>query len=84
MIPTVVLVLLAVGFLAALARVVRGPSVADRATAADVCLLCAVSAICVVAVVVGEPALLTAALVATIVGFLATLSLARLVRREGS
>lgn len=82
MILAAISVLLAVGFLAGLGRVVRGPSVADRAIAADVCLLCVVGALAVLAVALEEPALLTAALVATIVGFLATLSLARLVRRE--
>ncbi len=84
MIFGIVLVLFGVGFLAGLLRVIAGPSVADRAIAADVCLLCVVGAISVLAAELDEPSFLTAVLVATIVGFLATLSLARLVRREES
>ncbi len=76
------LLALAAGFLAALARVVVGPSVADRAVAADVCFYAVVAALALLSVRLEAPALLDAVLVATMLGFIATISLARLVRRK--
>ena len=76
------LLALAAGFLAALARVVVGPSVADRAVAADVCFYVVVAALALLSVRLEAPALLDAVLVATMLGFIATISLARLVRRR--
>jgi len=76
------LLALAAGFLAALARVIVGPSVADRAVAADVCFYAVVAALALLSVRLEAPALLDAVLVATMLGFVATISLARLVRRK--
>jgi multicomponent Na+:H+ antiporter subunit F len=76
------LLALAAGFLAALARVIVGPSVADRAVAADVCFYAVVAALALLSVRLEAPALLDAVLVATMLGFIATISLARLVRRK--
>jgi multicomponent Na+:H+ antiporter subunit F len=76
------LLALAAGFLAALARVIAGPSVADRAVAADVCFYAVVAALALLSVRLEAPALLDAVLVATMLGFIATISLARLVRRK--
>lgn len=73
---------LAAGFLAALARVIAGPSVADRAVAADVCFYAVVAALALLSVRLEAPALLDAVLIATMLGFIATISLARLVRRK--
>jgi multicomponent Na+:H+ antiporter subunit F len=76
------LLALAAGFVAALARVIVGPSVADRAVAADVCFYAVVAALALLSVRLEAPALLDAVLVATMLGFIATISLARLVRRK--
>lgn len=76
------LLALAAGFLAALARVIVGPSVADRAVAADVCFYAVVAALALLSVRLEAPSLLDAVLIATMLGFIATISLARLVRRK--
>ncbi|MBN2204486.1 MAG: pesticidal protein Cry26Aa [Thermoleophilia bacterium] len=76
------LLALAAGFLAALTRVIVGRSVADRAVAADVCFYAVVAALALLSVRLEAPALLDAVLVATMLGFIATISLARLVRRK--
>jgi multicomponent Na+:H+ antiporter subunit F len=78
----VALLVLAAGFLAALVRVVIGPTVADRAAAADVGLYVVVAALALLSVRLEAPALLDAVLVATMLGFIAAVSLARLVGRE--
>lgn len=76
------LVVLAAGFVAAFVRVVIGPSVADRAVAADVCFYTVVAALAVLSVRLEAAALLDVVLIATTLGFVATISLARLVRRK--
>jgi multicomponent Na+:H+ antiporter subunit F len=76
------LLALAAGFLAALARVIVGSGVADRAVAADVCFYAVVAALALLSVRLEAPALLDAVVVATMLGFIATISLARLVRRK--
>lgn len=73
---------LAATFLLALIRVVLGPSIADRAMAADICLFSVVTSIALVAVRTGAQSFLDVVLVASLLGFLATISLARLVKRE--
>lgn len=73
---------LAAGFVAALVRVILGPTVADRAVAADVCFYVVVAALALLSVRLEAPALLDAVLVATTLGFVATIALARLVRRK--
>lgn len=77
------LALLGIGFLAGLVRVAVGPTIADRAVGADVCLFCVVGVLSVLAVELEAPAFLDAVLVATLLGFIATMSLARLVGRGG-
>ena len=78
----VALVVLAAGFVAALVRVVIGPTVADRAVAADVCFYAVVAALALLSVRLEAPSLLDAVLIATTLGFVATIALARLVRRR--
>jgi multicomponent Na+:H+ antiporter subunit F len=78
----VALGLLAVGVLSAIVRMVRGPDAADRAVAADLVFFAFVAAVALLAVRLEERALLDIAVVATLVGFLATVALARLVHRE--
>jgi multicomponent Na+:H+ antiporter subunit F len=78
----VALMILALAFLAALVRVAKGPTIADRAAGSDVCLFCVVAALAVLSVELDEPAFLAGVLVATLLGFIATISLARLVGRR--
>lgn len=77
----VAIVLLAVGVLAAVVRVWRGPTTADRAIGAELVFIAAVGAVVLVSARTGQPLLLDLALVAVLVGFVATISLARLVHR---
>lgn len=83
-VTTVALALVAAGFLLALVRVVRGPSVADRAVGADVALSAVVATTALVALRTGAEQFLDVVLVATLLGFLATVALSILVGRRGS
>lgn len=78
------LVGLAVAFVISLFRVARGPSPADRATGSDVDYLVVVSALAISAILSGELVFVDVALVASVVGFLATIAFAWLVQRRGS
>lgn len=78
------LLAIAAAFLLALVRVLRGPSVADRAVAADVALYGAIAAIALLAVREGSEQLVDVTLVATLLGFLASVALSLLVGRGGS
>jgi multicomponent Na+:H+ antiporter subunit F len=78
----IALVALAATFLLALVRVVIGPSIADRAMAADICLFSVVTSIALVAVKTDTQSFLDVVLVAALLGFLATISLARLVKKD--
>jgi multicomponent Na+:H+ antiporter subunit F len=78
------LAVLAVTFGLALLRAVRGPSVADRAVAADVALYVVVAAIALLALRSQTVAFLDVVLIATLLGFLATVALGVLVGRRGS
>ncbi len=75
---------LAVAFGASIVRVAVGPSVADRAVAVDVCLYAAIAGIALLAIRQGSEAFLDVALIASLLGFVATVALARLVTRSRS
>lgn len=77
-----VLIVLVAAFFAGLVRVALGPSLADRAVAADVCLFVVVSGLAVLSLRLGSPVFLDVVLVATLLGFVATVSLARLIEGE--
>lgn len=74
-------VLLAVGFGLALIRAVIGPTVADRAVAADVGLYVLIGGLAVIAAATGAAEFVDVALIGTLLGFLATVALAALVGR---
>lgn len=76
------LVGLGLAFVISLFRVARGPSPADRATGSDVGYLVVVSVLAIAAVLTGEEVFVDVALVAGVVGFLATISFAWLVQRR--
>ena len=72
---------LALSFVLALVRAIRGPSVADRAMAADVALFSILGTIAVLSVRTHFTGFLDIILVATILAFLAAVALAALVGR---
>lgn len=76
------LALVALGVLAAVTRAAKGPSAADRAVAAELVFVAAVAAIAILSVALEFPSLLDVALVTVLIGFLATIGLARLVDRS--
>lgn len=75
----VALAVLAVAFLLGLIRVVLGPTLADRAVAADICYLTVIAFIAIAAFETGSAEFVDVALVTTLLGFLATVSLAWLI-----
>ncbi|MGY1839814.1 MULTISPECIES: monovalent cation/H+ antiporter complex subunit F [unclassified Modestobacter] len=76
------LVVLALSLLAAVARIVFGPTDADRVLGVDFGFVVTLCAVAVLSVRMQAPALLDLVLVGTLVGFLATVALARLVARR--
>ena len=73
------LAIVVLAMLAAVYRMAVGPQAADRAAAADLVFDGFVAVVILIGVVRGSDVVITIAVVATIVGFLAALSLARLV-----
>ena len=65
-------------------RVLWGPTVADRAVATDVALYGIIGAVALLALRQDADQLLDVTLVATLLGFLATVALSLLVGRRGS
>lgn len=78
------LAVLAVAFALALVRAVLGPHTADRALAADLGFYTIVAAIGLLAVRSGYAGFLDVVLVATLLGFLATIALGALIGRSSS
>lgn len=85
-VPTVALdialVFVVIGALAAVVRAAIGPSRADRVVAAELGFIAAVGAMLLLALRLDEPVFFDIALVSVLIGFLATIGLARLVTRE--
>lgn len=79
----IVLVMLAVAILIALVRLLAGPSLPDRVVAMDLIGVLTVGLIVVIAAATEYRALLDAAIVIALVGFVATVAYARFVEREG-
>lgn len=77
------LLLLASAIAVAAAWVVRGPTRADRAVAADVCLYALIAAVALVTVRMDAVALADIVVAAALLGFLATVALAWFVLEEG-
>lgn len=80
----VCLVVLALALVGTVARMIVGPTDADRAVAADLSFFVFVAAVALLAVRLGAAYLFDVVLVGTLVGFLATVTLARLLRRKGA
>ena len=65
-------------------RLVRGTSVADRIVALDLLLVVTVSGIAVTAAATGSGAFLDALVVAALLGFIGTITVARFMERRGA
>lgn len=65
-------------------RLVRGSSVADRIVALDLLLVVTVSGIAVTAAATGSGAFLDALVVAALLGFIGTITVARFMERRGA
>ncbi len=81
---TISLVLLSVAALAALARLLRGGSVAERIVALDTLLVIVVSGLGVQAARTGEDTYLDAMVVAALLGFTGTSLVAKYIERRGA
>jgi multicomponent Na+:H+ antiporter subunit F len=77
----VALAVLVLVFLGGLIRVAVGPSLADRAVAADLCLFTIVGSLALLSVRTGAFQFVDAVLVSTLLGFTAAVGLARLIYR---
>ncbi|HSK61300.1 MAG TPA: monovalent cation/H+ antiporter complex subunit F [Actinomycetospora sp.] len=75
-------VLLVVTLPALVYRMVAGPTIPDRALASDFILFVTIGLIALLGVALASSATFDLVLVATAVGFLATLALARLITRQ--
>jgi multicomponent Na+:H+ antiporter subunit F len=78
------LLVLALALAVSAVRMLVGPTQADRGLAVDLGFVVVVAAVALLSVRLDEPALLDVVLVATVVGFLATVAVARLVREGPS
>ena len=74
----------AIAFALCLLRGMRGPTVGDRAVAGDLALYAVVIAIALLAVRTGETAFIDVVLIATLLGFLTSLTLSSLVGKDRS
>jgi multicomponent Na+:H+ antiporter subunit F len=78
------LAMLALAFVLALVRLLRGPSLPDRVVALDLMASLAVGIMAVTAIGLDAPSLLQPALVLAFVAFLGTVAFARYVEKTGS
>lgn len=76
------LVMILIGMAVAFVRLAKGPSLADRVVALDMMTVTIISFCGVYAVIMDEPSLLDVAIVLALVGFLATVALARYAERR--
>lgn len=81
-----IIALVALAFAAALylVRLVRGPSIADRIVALDAILVVIVSGIAVQAARTRDGVYLDALVVAALLGFVGTITVARFIERRGA
>lgn len=76
------LFMILIGMAVALIRLAKGPSLADRVVALDMMTVTIISFCGVYAVFMDEPSFLDVAIVLALVGFLATVALARYAERR--
>ncbi len=83
-VTTVALGAIALSGTLCLARLVRGPSLADRIVALDTLLVVIVSGIAVGAARTGDGTYLDVLVVTALLGFVGTVTVARLIERRGT
>lgn len=83
-VTTVALVILALAGLLSVARLARPGSLADRMIALDVLVVVVVSGVGVYSVRIGEGIYLELLVVAALLGFVATITVARFMERRGT
>ncbi|MEW6152401.1 MAG: monovalent cation/H+ antiporter complex subunit F [Actinomycetota bacterium] len=83
-VTTVAFAILAVAVFLCLARLVRGPSLADRIVALDTVLVLIVSGIAVGAARTGSGVFLDVLVVTALLGFVGTVNVARFIERRGA
>ena len=83
-VTTVALVILALAGLLSVARLARPGSLADRMIALDVLVVVVVSGVGVYSVRIGEGVYLELLVVAGLLGFVATITVARFMERRGT
>lgn len=76
------LALLAIAFLMALIRIAKGPTLPDRAVAAEVALVILVGGIALLAARLGSTHFLDVVVVATLIQFITTVAFGRLLERR--
>lgn len=76
------LLMILLGLAVAFVRLARGPSLADRVVALDMMTITIISFCGIYAVFMDEPSFLDVAIVLALVGFLATVALARYAERQ--
>jgi multicomponent Na+:H+ antiporter subunit F len=81
---TAALAVLALAFLLAVVRLVRGPSLPDRVVAVDLLTTYAIGTMAVTAISVDVSNLMQPALVLAFVGFVATVAFARYISKAGA
>ena len=77
----VIMFLLAAGLVGVFIRLVRGPSIADRAVALDLIAVNVVGMVIVYSVSVNDPIYLVVAMIVALIGFMGTLAFARHIER---
>ena len=78
----ITLIMVVLSLAVAFIRLARGPSLADRVVALDMMTVSLIAVCGVIAISTGQPALRDVALVLALVGFLATVALARYAERR--
>ncbi len=79
----IVLVMLAVAMVLAVVRLIRGPSLPDRVVALDLVITISAGMLAAYAVIVGDVAILDAAIVAALIAFLGTVAFASYLEKGG-
>ena len=83
-VTTIAFAILALSGVLCLARLVRGSSVADRIVALDLLLVLTVSGIAVTAIATDSGVFLDVLVVAALLGFIGTVTVARYMERRGA
>ncbi|MBL7647637.1 MAG: hypothetical protein JNK74_15730 [Candidatus Hydrogenedentes bacterium] len=77
-----IMVVYGVALLLALARLIKGPTLADRVISLDFIMTCVIGMIVVDAIATGESHFLSVAIVAALLGFVGTLAFAMYIQRR--